>query len=64
MLILQVNTLWSCVVNNVCVVKGVCEKWCTVKGVCSKGSVCSKRAGIECVPGAGAVVPDAYLADR
>ena len=32
--------------------------------VCSKGSVCSRRAGIECVPVASAVAPGLYLADR
>ena len=32
--------------------------------VCSKGSVCSKRAHIEYLTVADALVPDDFLADR
>jgi len=54
-----------CVLKGVCVVKDACvKKECMRERVCSKECVCGKGAGQEFVPVAGAVVPDADLADR
>jgi len=59
-----------CVIKGVRVVKDACvKKECMRERVCSRESVCGvcvcgKGAGLECVPVAGAVAPDADLADR